>query len=122
MDSAKHETMPQSIDEYIARQPDNLQTLLSDVRLAISKALPGAKEKISYQMPTFWQGHNLIHFAAQKNHLGIYPGTAAIRHFAPCLIEYKTSKGAIQFPYKTFGAEQIKLITEIAVWCGKESV
>jgi uncharacterized protein YdhG (YjbR/CyaY superfamily) len=37
------------------------------------------------------------------------------------LTDYKTSKGAIQFPYKTLGDEQLKLITEIAVWCGKEN-
>lgn len=67
------------------------------------------------------QGRNLIHFAAQKNHLGIYPGAAAMEHFAPRLTEYKTSKGAVQFPYKPLGAEQMVLITEIATWCGKEN-
>ena len=107
-------------DEYIMNQPAGIQVLLLNVRQAIRAALPDATEKISYQMPTFWQGRNLIHFAAQKNHLGIYPGTEAMEHFAPRLTEYKTSKVAIQFPYKTFGAEQITLISEIAAWCGKE--
>jgi len=109
------------IDEYIANQPANLQAMLLNVRLAIRQALPGATEKISWRMPTFWQGRNLIHFAAQKNHLGIYPGAEAMKHFAPRLTEYKTSKGAIQFPHKSFGAEQLKLIVEIAAWCGKEN-
>ena len=62
-----------------------------------------------------------IHFATQKNHLGIYPGTDAVTYFAPRLTGYKTSKGTIQFPYKTLGAEQLKLIAEIAAWCGKEN-
>jgi len=110
------------IDEYIAIQPITIQVLLLNVRLAIRQALPDATEKISWQMPTFWQGSNLIHFAAQKNHLGIYPGAEAIKHFAPRLTEYKTSKGAIQFPYKSFGGEQLHLITEIAEWCGKKNV
>ena len=105
-------------DEYIAKQPANLHILLLNVRMAVRQALPGATEKISYQMPTYWQGRNLIHFAAQKNHLGIYPGAEAIEHFAPRLIGYKTSKGAIQFPYKSFGTEQLNLISEIAAWCG----
>lgn len=109
------------IDKYIASQPESLQILLLNVRMAIRQVLPDATEKISWQMPTFWQGRNLIHFAAQKNHLGIYPGAEAMKHFAPRLTGYKTSKGAIQFPYKSFGAEQIKLITEIAAWCGKEN-
>lgn len=108
------------IDEYIANQPANLHVLLLNVRLAIRQALPDAMEKISWQMPTFWQGHNLIHFAAQKSHLGIYPGGDAMKHFVPRLTEYKTSKGAVQFPYASFGSEQLKLINEIATWCGKE--
>lgn len=109
------------IDEYIARQPADLQVILLNVRMAIRQVLPEATEKISWQMPTFWHGRNLIHFAAQKNHLGIYPGAAAMEHFAPRLTAYKTSKGAIQFPYKFFDAEQISLISEIAIWCGKEN-
>ena len=110
------------IDGYIASQPANLQVLLLNVRLAIKQVLPDATEKISWQMPTFWQGRNLIHFAAQKNHLGIYPGAEAMKHFMPRLTEYKTSKGAIQFPYKNFGTEQMNLITEVAAWCGKENM
>ncbi|MFT8390858.1 MAG: hypothetical protein ABF586_06125 [Sporolactobacillus sp.] len=35
---------------------------------------PEAIEKIAYRMPTFWQGENLIHFAAFKKHIGLYPG------------------------------------------------
>ena len=109
-----------TIDEYIANQPEQLQSTLLSVRTAIRKVLPDATEKISWSMPTFWRGRNLIHFAAQKNHLGVYPGAEAIEHFAPRLTAYKTSKGAVQFPYKTFGPEQLALIAEIAAWCGKE--
>ena len=111
---------PLDVDEYIEAQPLTLQDTLQTVRRVIRRALPQATEKISWQMPTYWQGKNLIHFAAQKNHLGIYPGAEAMKHFAPQLAKYKTSKGAIQFAYKDFGSEQLNLITEIAVWCGKE--
>lgn len=69
------------IDVYIACQPMHLQVPLLNVRLAIRQALPDATEKISWQMPTYWQGRNLMHFAAHKNHLGIYPGEESIRHF-----------------------------------------
>ena len=105
------------VDEYIDAQPAAVEQLLRKVRTTIQTAAPDAIEKISYQMPTYWQGHNLIHFAAQKRHLGIYPGAEAMKHFAPRLIEYKTSKGAIQFPYKDFGDAQLALITEITAWC-----
>ena len=49
-------------------------------------------------MPTFWQGENLIHFAAFKNHIGIYPGDLNDIPFKKELSGYKTTKGAIQFP------------------------
>ena len=108
------------IDNYIAAQSAEIQPLLQSVCAAIRAVLSNATEKISWQMPTFWRGRNLIHFAAQKNHLGIYPGAEAMEYFTPRLSGYKTSRGAIQFPYKTFGKEQYELIAEIAVWCGKE--
>jgi uncharacterized protein YdhG (YjbR/CyaY superfamily) len=108
-------------DAYIFSQPENIQVLLCEVRLRIREALPDATEKMAWGMPTYWQGRNIIHFAAQKNHLGIYPGEEAIKHFAAKLAGYRTSKGAIQFPYKTFRKEQLALIIEIATWCGKEN-
>jgi len=46
-----------------------------------------------------------------KNHLGLYPGTEAIEHFADALKSYKTSKGAIQIPLDQALPE--KLITDI---------
>jgi uncharacterized protein YdhG (YjbR/CyaY superfamily) len=110
-----------SIDSYISAQAEAVQPLLKSVLKTLRKALPTATEKISWQMPTFWKGQNLIHFAAQKNHLGIYPGAEAMEHFSPRLTDYKTSKGAAQFPYKTFGDEQLALIAEIAAWRGEHN-
>ena len=104
-----------SIDDYIAAQDDSVQPRLNAIRGTIRAAIPDAVEKISYQMPTFWKGRNIIHFAAFKNHIGIYPGGEATTVFAEKLKGYKTSKGTIQIPY---GKElPIDLITEIAVWC-----
>jgi uncharacterized protein YdhG (YjbR/CyaY superfamily) len=107
---------PMDIDEYIEAQSLPVQSILRRVRDAIRTAAPGAVEKISWQMPTFWRGQNLIHFAAQKKHIGIYPGVEAMEYFTPRLSKYKTSKGAIQFPYQDFGDEQLLLIAEIAAW------
>jgi len=112
---------PMDIDEYIDVQSDSVRQLLRSVRREIQAAAPDAIEKISYQMPTYWKGQNLIHFAAQKMHLGIYPGAEAMAHFTPRLTEYKTSKGAIQFPYKDFGDTQLALIKEIAAWCASNA-
>lgn len=88
-----------TIDEYIALFPGEVGDILEQVRKTIRQAAPDAQEKISWQMPTFWQNENLVHFAAAKNHIGLYPGENAIRVFGGKLTEYKTSKGAIQFPF-----------------------
>jgi len=90
---------PASIDEYIAAQSGDVQPILERVRETIRAAAPDAVEKISWQMPTFWQLENLIHFCANKNHLGIHPGYVERLPFSDRLARYKTSKGAIQFPY-----------------------
>lgn len=87
-----------TIDEYIAQFPGDMQLTLQRVRQTIRNAAPLAQEKISWQMPTFWQKENLVHFAVHKNHIGFYPGADGISAFADKLSAYKTSKGAVQFP------------------------
>ncbi|MES2689714.1 MAG: DUF1801 domain-containing protein, partial [Bacteroidota bacterium] len=71
---------------------------LEQIRAAIQKAAPSATEAIKYGMPTFVLKGNLIHFAAYKNHIGIYPAPVAIEAFAKDFAPYKTSKGAVQLP------------------------
>ena len=103
-----------TIDEYIALQSESIRPLLERIRETIRSAAPKAIEKISWQMPTFWQGENLIHFAAFKNHIGIYPGGEATFFFADRLSDYKTSKGAIQFPLNQ--PVDFNLIADIVKW------
>ena len=88
----------ESIDEYIANFPPNVQEILITLRKVIKESAPYAKEKISWQMPTFVLHGNLVHFAAHKKHIGLYPGASGIEVFKNKLSEYKSSKGAVQFP------------------------
>lgn len=88
-----------AISDYIDGQPEEVRPLLQAVRETIRAAAPEAEEKISWQMPTFWQGENLVHFAAFKNHIGLFPGGEAVGVFAERLADYKTSKGTIHFPF-----------------------
>ena len=111
-DKKKPNRSAPSIDEYIAAQAETLRPILEKIRRTIKKAAPKAVEKISWGMPTFWQGENLIHFAAFKNHIGIYPGDLSQIPFQHELEGYKTSKGAIQFPLDR--PIDYKLIAEIA--------
>ncbi len=86
-----------TIDEYINQFDGEKKEYLIKVRQLIAGLVPpDADETISYQMPTFRYKGNIIHFAMNKNHLGLYPGPAAIEHFITELKNFKTTKGAIQ--------------------------
>ncbi|WP_313672610.1 DUF1801 domain-containing protein [Sphingobacterium multivorum] len=88
-----------TIDEYINQFDGEKKEYLIKVRQLIAGLVPpDAEETISYQMPTFRYKGNIIHFAMNKNHLGLYPGPAAIEHFITELKNFKTTKGAIQIP------------------------
>lgn len=107
--------VPKTIDAYIAAQPEAIWPLLNQVRDTLRGALPNAEERISWRMPTYWQKQNIIHFAAFKNHIGLYTGSQAVAHFSERLTEYKTNKGTVQFPYSK--PLPLSLIAEIAKWC-----
>jgi uncharacterized protein YdhG (YjbR/CyaY superfamily) len=97
--------------EYIASFPANVQKILESLRATIQKAAPKAVEIISYNMPAFKQHGVLVYFAGNKNHIGFYPTSSPIRIFKNELINYKTSKGAIQFPIDQ--AIPTRLVTKI---------
>ncbi|MBZ0300209.1 MAG: DUF1801 domain-containing protein [Anaerolineae bacterium] len=96
MDTAKAQF--NTIDDYIATFPEDVQAILEKMRQTIHDAAPDAEEAISYQMPTFKLHGNLVHFAAFKNHIGLYPAPSGIREFAEELAPYAAAKGSIQFP------------------------
>lgn len=106
---------PETIEEYIAAQPEEVQQYLRVIRGTLRTVLPDVEERISLSMPIYWRGHNIIHFAGFKKHVGLYPGPQAVREFAERLEEYKTSKGTIQFPYSR--PVPVELISDIAKWC-----
>ena len=87
-----------SIDEYIASFPEDIQKILEEIRATIKAAAPDAEEKISYQMPTFYLNGNLIHFAAFKNHIGIYPTPSGTQAFKDEISMYQGAKGSIRLP------------------------
>jgi len=66
----------------------------------LCEAFQEAEERISWGMPTYWQEHNIIHFAVAKKHIGLYPGSEAVKAFRQELQNYKTTKGTIRISYK----------------------
>ena len=109
---------PQNIDEYIAAQDETVQPRLSEVREILHAAIPDAEERISWSMPTYWKGRNIIHFAASKKHLGLYPGGEATTVFAEELRGWDVCKGTIRLPWKN--ELPTELIQRLARWCYEE--
>ncbi len=109
---------PETVEEYIEAQEETVRPRLREIRDILCKALPEAEECISWSMPTYRKGRNIIHFAAAKKHIGIYPGGEATTVFAEELAGMDVSKGTIRLPHD----QEIPaaLIDKIARWCYKE--
>ena len=105
----------QTVEEYILSQSESVQPRLREIRAILHAAIPEAEERVSWSMPTFWKGRNIIHFAASKKHLGLYPGGEATTVFAPALQGWDVSKGAIRIPWDR--ELPVALIQQIAQWC-----
>lgn len=91
---------PKNFEDYLDRFPREVQQRLQKLRMAIKRAAPQAKEKISYGIPSFTLNGMLVWFAAFKNHIGFYPRTSAIAAFKKELSAYKGAKGSVQFPFE----------------------
>ncbi len=109
---------PKTVEEYIETQEETVRPRLREIRDILRKALPEAEECISWSMPTYRKGRNIIHFAAAKKHIGIYPGGEATTVFAEELAGMDVSKGTIRLPHDQ--EIPVALIDKIARWCYKE--
>ncbi|RYU89212.1 hypothetical protein EWM62_12805 [Mucilaginibacter terrigena] len=109
---------PKDVDEYIGSFPAGVQQKLQQVRNAIKKAAPHAKEIISYSMPAYKQHGNLVYFGGWENHVGFYPGAGAIVQFKNDLAAYKGAKGSVQFPLDE--PMPLSLIAKIVAYRVKE--
>src|SRR5258706_15949225 len=89
---------PGNMDEYIAGFPPDIQEILEKIRITIRKAAPDAEETIKYQMPTFTLNGNLVHFAAFKKHIGLYPAPRGIEMFKEEVTLYEGAKSSLRFP------------------------
>ena len=106
---------PPSMDEYIAAQDESVRPRLQRLRAIIHEAIPDAEERVSWSMPTFWKGTNLIHSAVFRKHIGLYPGEEAAAAFAEQLTDFAVNKGTIRLYHDQELPEA--LIREIAQWC-----
>jgi uncharacterized protein YdhG (YjbR/CyaY superfamily) len=110
-----------SVDEYIAAHPEDVRAILQCVRSTIRKAMPGAEEVISYQIPAYkLQGGAVLYFAGWKHHYSLYPAThPLVEAFKDDLAPYEVDKGTIRFPLSR--SVPVKLIERIAKFRAKEA-
>jgi uncharacterized protein YdhG (YjbR/CyaY superfamily) len=89
----------ETVEEYIASRPKNVQDILKKLRDTVKKTVPEAVESISYEMPTFnLNGHRLVYFSAWKNHIGFYSIPEGDEAFRDELSPYRGEKGSLRFP------------------------
>jgi uncharacterized protein YdhG (YjbR/CyaY superfamily) len=91
------------IDDYLAKLDEPKRATLQQLRETILAVIPDAEQGIYYTMPVFWlNGKAVAGFAAFKNHLSYLPHSGSvIAELGSDVAEYKTSKGALQFPIDT---------------------
>lgn len=89
---------PQTVDEYIAAFPPEVRTILTKIREVVKAAAPEAEERISYRIPTFSLDGVLIHFAAFKNHIGVYPPVEGDASLEKAVAPFAGEKGNLRFP------------------------
>jgi uncharacterized protein YdhG (YjbR/CyaY superfamily) len=114
-------TRYQSVDEYIAAQPELAQGALQRVRSIIRNAMPAAEEVISYQIPAYrLHGGVVIYFAGWREHYSLYPlNDPLVAAFKDELKSYKMSKGTIRFPLAE--PVPVKLIERITRFRAKQA-
>ena len=93
-----HGSRPKNIDEYIVSFSPEVQSILEKIRSTIREAAPEAVEKIAYQMPTFVLMGNLVHFAAFKKHIGLYPPVKGDEKLKAEIAPYRGEKGNLKCP------------------------
>jgi uncharacterized protein YdhG (YjbR/CyaY superfamily) len=110
-----------SVDEYISTFPEDVQAILQRVRRTIRKAVPGADEAISYQIPGYkLRGARVIYFAGWKEHYSLYPVSAGlVKSFKATLPPYEVRKDTLRLPLSK--PVPVKLIEHIAKARAKEA-
>ena len=88
---------PATVDAYISAFPADIQRVLRDIRETVRRAAPAASERISYRMPTFFQGGVIVHYGAFKGHIGLYPPVRE-PDLQDRVLPYRGEKGNLRFP------------------------
>jgi uncharacterized protein YdhG (YjbR/CyaY superfamily) len=100
-----------SVDEYIAGFDGITKERLLEMRALVKKLLPGAEERISYNIPAYFVDKKLIiYYAGFKNHIGMYPGRTNSDAYNKLAANYAHGKSTAQFPHTE--ALPVQIITD----------
>ena len=88
-----------TVSAYIAAAPPAARKALKQMRAAIKAAAPGMTERISYRIPTFdLDGKYVLYIAAFRQHVSVYPVTAAMKaKYGDAIAPYRSGKGTLRF-------------------------
>jgi uncharacterized protein YdhG (YjbR/CyaY superfamily) len=108
------QSVPKSVDEYIAAQPETVRPKLEQVRAAIRKAVPEAVEVVGYRMPGFkLHGKPLLYFAGFQAHYSLFAASGTFfTALEKELSGYELRKGTVHFSLAK--PVPVKLINRIA--------
>ena len=111
----------ETVDQYIASFPEDVQRTLESIRAAFKQALPEATELIHYQMPALDLHGKVIYFAAFKNHYHItIPHAGKVfETFKNELQGFDISKSSIRLPANK--PLSISLLTRMLISKAKEN-
>ena len=90
---------PKTVDQYIDATPQETQDKLREIRSILKGVAPNAAEAIKWGYPVFEDGRILFSYSAHKSHLNFMPTGPVLEQFREELVDFKTGKDTIQFPY-----------------------
>ncbi len=89
-----------TVDEYVAALPEDVRPVMDRIRASIRSVVPDVVETISYRMPTFTlDGLPLVHVAAWKRHIGLYPLPPLDDDLAAAVAPYRAATDTMQLRY-----------------------
>lgn len=98
-----HSIIPGGVEDYIAKQPKEVQNKLNGLRSAIQEAAPGATETVSYfEMPGyFYKDYDyngmFAWFSFKKPHVRLHVRPPVIEDHKDELVDYTTTKAIVSF-------------------------
>jgi uncharacterized protein YdhG (YjbR/CyaY superfamily) len=89
-----------TVEEYLTGLPDDVRARVEEIRRIVHEVVPDAGETISYAMPTFTvDGQPLVHVAAWKQHIGLYPLPPLDAALTAEVAPYRGTKDTMKLPH-----------------------